>query len=85
MQIKCNNCRREIEMSSKTCPNCGVDRAAELKHAHAAGAAVVAANLLSILIGFLVAGVDGALCGAGFGMFVAFAAVTLHVAASKVA
>jgi hypothetical protein len=85
MKIKCSGCRKEIEMSSKTCPSCGVNRAVELKHAHAAGAVVVAACLMSILIGFLVAGVDGALCGAGFGMFIAFAAVTFHVVASKIA
>lgn len=48
-------------MSSKRCPHCGLNRAADLKRANAAGAAGVVACLLSIVIGFLVAGVIGAL------------------------
>jgi hypothetical protein len=70
-------------MRSETCPNCSADRRAEVKQSNATGGAIIGALLLSMLIGFVVAGVNGILFGAGFGLFIAFVAVTLYVFALK--
>jgi len=83
MKISCNHCGQKIEMRSETCPNCSVDRAVQVKQANATGGAIIGALLLSMLIGFVVAGVNGVLLGAGFGLFMAFFAVTLYVFALK--